>query len=271
VKTARRSRACETPPRRRRLRELLCAIAAVVLAGNAPGVSADEQSSSGWKFNVSPYLWAAGISGKVGTLPGLPPADVDESFSDLWNDLQFAGMIAGSARKGRFSMAGDLQYVHTETEDNSLSPIFGGEKLTSKSILVSVLGEYLVLEQDRSELLVSGGIRVWSVETELDLSTGLLPGRKIKGDDTWVDPLIGVRGKIFLGKSDVYLTGWGYVGGFGVGSDSMADLFGGVGYRFTNLVSATLGYRWMKVDRDTDEFLYDVTQQGILAGVSFNF
>ena len=267
-----RSQAYETPPPRSGLRKLLCAVAAAAaLGGNAPGVSADEQTSSGWKFNVSPYLWLAGISGTVGTLPGLPPADINDSFSDVWDNLQFAGMIAGSARKGRFSMAGDLQYVHTEAKDDSLAPLFGSEKLTSKSFIFSALGEYLILEKDRSNLLVSGGLRVWSVDTELVLSPGTLPGRTIKGDDTWVDPMIGVRGSVDLGASDVFFTGWSYVGGFGVGSDIMADLFGGLGYRFTDNISATMGYRWTKVDYDDGGFLYDVVQQGVMVGATFRF
>jgi hypothetical protein len=45
----------------------------------------------------------------------------------------------------------------------------------------------------------------------------------------------------------VFLRGWALVGGFGVGSDFTADLFGGVGYRVTGSISSTLGYRWVKV------------------------
>jgi opacity protein-like surface antigen len=61
------------------------------------------------------------------------------------------------------------------------------------------------------------------------------------------------------------------VGGFDVGSRIMADVFGGVGYRFTDSISTTVGYRWMKVDRDEGGFLYDVEQQGIIAGLTFTF
>ena len=51
----------------------------------------------------------------------------------------------------------------------------------------------------------------------------------------------------------------------------MADLFGGIGYRFSELISATFGYRWMKVDWDEDGFLYDVRQEGIATGLTFRF
>ena len=241
-----------------------------VLDAQASETSADSEAGSGWEFSISPYLWAAGISGRADTLPGLPPADVDESFSDIWDDLRFAGMVVGAARKGRFAIAGDLQYVETEGEDNDLAPIFGSEKLTSKTFILSAVGEYVAFEKGRSNFILSAGARLWSVETRLDLSSGLLPGRTIKGEDTWIDPILGVRGNVDV-VSDVFLTGWGFVGGFGVGSDIMADLGGGVGYRFTDSISTTIGYRWMKVDRDEDDFLYDVRQQGILAGLTFRF
>ena len=246
-------------------------VATAMLAGVAPSLAADEHDAGGWTFDVSPYLWAAGISGRVGTLPGLPATDIDASFGDIWDNLQFAGMLAGSASKGRFSVAGDLQYVETQSKDSSLTPLFGSERLTSKNFIASALAEYLVVDHGRSNLRVSGGLRVWSVDTELELSAGLLPGRKVKGDDTWVDPMLGTSGIVGLGASHAFLIGWGYVGGFGVGSDIMADLFGGIGYRFTDSISTTVGYRWMKVDRDADGFLYDVEQEGMMAGLIFSF
>lgn len=270
----RRAEVRRTPrlPLRSRTRDTIRAlVAGVFLAGISPGLSAGEQSSGGWTFSVAPYLWAAGISGEVATLPGLPAADVDESFADIWDDLQFAGMIAGAARKGKLSIAGDLQYVKTEADDNSLAPLFQGEALTSETFIATALAEYLLVERDRSNLWLSGGLRVWSVDTKLELATGLLPGTTIKGDDTWVDPLLGLRGSVSLGQSEFYLIGWSYVGGFGLGSDIMADVLGGVGYQFNDTISGIVGYRWMKVDREEDAFLYDVTQEGTIIGVRFDF
>lgn len=51
----------------------------------------------------------------------------------------------------------------------------------------------------------------------------------------------------------------------------MLDLFGGVGYRFSDATSATIGYRWLKIDYDHYDFLFDVRQQGIAAGLTFRF
>jgi hypothetical protein len=69
----------------------------------------------------------------------------------------------------------------------------------------------------------------------------------------------------------VFLRGWGFVGGFGVGSDFAADLFAGLGYRLTDSISTTLGYRRVKADYESDDFLYDVRQYGVASGISFSF
>ena len=148
--------------------------------------------------------------------------------------------------------------------------MFGREELTSKSFILSAIGEYIVYDNGGSVLRLSGGARLWSVDTELKLSSGLLPGRRIKGDKTWVDPVVGVSGILGLGPK-TFLRGWGFVGGFGVGSDFTADVFLGLGYRFTDSVSSTLGYRWVKVDYESNDFLYDVRQEGIATGLSFTF
>jgi hypothetical protein len=227
-------------------------------------------ASSHWTFTLSPYLWAAGIQGETGTLPGLPAADVDQRFSDIFDDLQPSGMLFYTARKGRFGVTGDIQYVETLAKSNALAPLFGREELRSKSFILSVLGEYLVYEDARAKVRIAGGARLWSVDMELDLSSGLLPGREIKGDETWIDPLVGMSGVLDIGPK-VFLRGWAFVGGFGIGSDFTADLFGGIGYRFTDSISSTLGYRWVKVDYEGSDFLYDVRQDGIAAGIGFSF
>ena len=52
----------------------------------------------------------------------------------------------------------------------------------------------------------------------LDLSAGLLPGRSTKDDETWVDPVIGLRAILDLGDGFSVLA-FADIGGFGVGSD----------------------------------------------------
>jgi len=179
-------------------------------------------------------------------------------------------MLIATAQKGRFGIGGDLQYVKTSSGFDAAPPSFDGGKLDSGTFGFSLWGTYAAFDDARSNLKLAAGARLWSVDTKLKLSGGLLSGTKIDHDETWVDPIIGVTGKTDVAPK-IFLQGWGFAGGFGVGSDSMFDLFGGIGYRFSEKTSTTIGYRWMKVDYDNDGFLYDVRQQGIAAGLTFRF
>ena len=67
-------------------------------------------TEEGWTFAVAPYFWAAGISGEVGQF-GLPPVDVDASFGDIFDHLDFGAMAIGEARYGRYSIFGDIMYT----------------------------------------------------------------------------------------------------------------------------------------------------------------
>lgn len=246
------------------------ALALIACFGITPAAaqgSATAARTDDWVFSVSPYFWAAGIEGTIATLPGLPSADADMSFGDISNDLKPSGMVFFRANKGRLGFAGDVQYVETESQSNALQPLFGSETLRSTSFVLSALVNYLVLDDGRASLRLGAGAHLWSVETDLKLADGLLPGRRITSDESWVDPIVG--GGVVNLTPKVFVRGWAYIGGFGIASDLTADLFAGLGYRFTDSISANLGYRWVKVDDDEDGFLYDVRQQGIATGFTF--
>jgi hypothetical protein len=256
--------------RRRRRPHAGRAIRSRVAAGLLSCLTVAPAAAEDWDFSISPYFWAAGIQGKTSTLPGLPAADIDMSFGDIFDDLKPSGMVFFNANKGRLGFAADLQYVETEAKTSALQPLFNRERLRSTSLVFSALVNYLVLDDDRVSLRLGGGARLWSVDTDLKLATGLLPGRRRSHEETWVDPILGGGGVVNLSPK-VFARGWAYVGGFGVGSDLTADLFAGFGYRITDSISSTLGYRWVKVDYDNDDFLYDVRQEGLATGITFRF
>ena len=74
---------------------LLCC--GVVKAADVTEAAPATISDQAWTFTVAPYLWAAGIDGTVGQ-PGLPPVDVDASFSDVMKHFDVGAMGAAEAR-----------------------------------------------------------------------------------------------------------------------------------------------------------------------------
>lgn len=250
---------------------------AVILSALAPatGIAADiapPESPSDWTFTGAAYLWGAGISGKSGVF-GLPPQDVDMSFGDILEDLNFAFMGLGEARNGRFVLGGDLTYSKVSSSYETPRGILADKiDVTSTSWMVTGFGGYSIFENDTVRFDVIGGGRYWSTNTEfkVDSKHQILDGRTAEDGASWVDPLVGIKTRVDL-TPDIYLSAWAMIGGFGVGSDLMWDLMAGAGYEFNDNWSAFAGYRAVSVDYSNDGFVYDVVQQGPALAAVFHF
>jgi hypothetical protein len=68
-----------------------------------------------------------------------------------------------------------------------------------------------------------------------------------------------------------FLHGGGDIGGFGVSSDLIWQVNAAIGYRFTQSISALVGYRGLGVDYNDGGFLVDTVAHGPVIGLSFRF
>ncbi len=88
-------------------------LAATALIGSPPAAAQDAAAASPrWELSVTPYLWATALKGDVGV--GRIDADVDASFDDILDNLNFALMLSLEARKGRFGLLSDTVYANLE-------------------------------------------------------------------------------------------------------------------------------------------------------------
>jgi hypothetical protein len=225
-----------------------------------------------WAFQLAPYAWLAGQNGKVASIPGFPPADVDIDFyDDILGNLNGAVMLVGEARKGRLGVMVDLAYTDIEFEEKTVNPLLYKFTSTTESWMVTTAGFYRLVEKDRAFLDGFAGIRYWNVDTKLSISGGMLGKRKKSHKEDWVDPLVGLKGLMPIGESKFYVSGFGLIGGFGAGSDFMWDVNVNLGYQWTPAIATTIGYRYLDVDYDNGDFLYDVAQDGLVMGLSWRF
>ncbi len=242
-----------------------------VAAADLVSASATEPAPIGqgaWTYSITPYFWAAGLSGKVSQF-GLPTVDFDTDFSDIFDHLDFAAMVIGEARNGPYSLFGDLIYTNLGgSRDTPLGVVADSADVDASTFAGLVGAGYSILESPSGRLDVVGGVRVWSVETDVSFSGGLIGDATFSDDATWVDGLVGVRGN-YAFTPNLYVTGWGMVGAGGADVDW--DVLAGVGYRINDTFSATLGYRALGVDYSDDGFLFDVVQQGPIAGLTIRF
>lgn len=235
-----------------------------LLVGKPQPIEAEE----GWTFSIAPYFWMAGLSGETSQF-GLPIVDIDADFGDILGHLDFAFMAAGEARYDRFSIIGDVIYTKLAANGETPLGILATDVDVTSESFSGLLGVgYALLDGPDGHLDIVGGVKVWSVETTLSFNGGLLGGIERSESATWLDGMAGLRGKYSF-TPEIYLTGWGLVGGGGADIDW--DVALGVGYDFNGRISAIAGYRALGVDYSDGGFVFNAVQQGPILGLAIKF
>ena len=239
--------------------DVSAARAADLASGPTPDFAGETAPTpSGWTFTVAPYLFAAGISGDVAQF-GAPTVHVNADFSDLFDHLKFGGMLATEARNGPFGIATDFIYVDVGENVTGPGPFGVTVGLTEKVFTGTALPEYRILQSSVGSLDAMAGVRVWNVTGDLKFSGGPFGGRTFNEDQTWVDGMAGVKGRVNLAPG-LYLTDWGMIGAGGARVDW--DLLGAVGLDVTKSFSLLAGYRAIGVDYSHDGFVFNAVEQG---------
>ena len=240
-----------------------------------PGMSQIQvETESGWEFSISPlYFWAAGFDGDLrinGTKATVDLTPIDlyvNNLGTVLDALEGYYMGAGEIRYGKFGFFYDVLYMDLEgggtVNKKPLSlDIDGGFKL----LFATMAGTYRFYEDETAHIDALAGLRIWDVKMGVDLDLNSKFEKNNFDGDTWVDPVIGIKGGTDI-SDNVYLKGWAMVGGFGAGSDFMWDVFGGVGYDFNDRFSAFAGFRGGGADYKKGSFKWDVTMYGPMLGL----
>ena len=236
-------------------------------------IQAQSTGDEGSEFKIAIYSWLAGQKGTVATLPGLPPTDIDVNFyDDILGNINASLSLKAEIRRGRWGGMADISYADIEDESATIYGILW-QSITSrtKSWLVSAAVQYRLLEDPRASVDAVGGIRYWSVDSRLSLRGGPAEDRERSYKEDWFDPIVGLKGLSFLGDSKFFTSSELFIGGFGMGSDFMWDVCANLGYQWTKSFDVTLGYRYMDVDYEKGEFLYDVAQDGLILSFGWRF
>jgi len=249
----------------------------VVLSIPAAWASETEESSSeDWSFSATPYFWAAGLKGTVATTPPLPALDLDANIGTILKNLDYAVASMFELRKGKFGIMTDFLLLNLGV-DNSGSPIPGisaAVRVDLTSFIVQMAGTYRVIEKEQGWLDLVVGARGWYVDTHLKAAIGPV-AFQISHIEGWADALGGIRTRINL-RALEFPVGEGLhlaatlLGGGGM-SSSFVDLIGGLGYDFMDQIKAFAGYRYLKVDYQNKDFIYDIEMQGPMLSGTYKF
>ncbi|MEK6336326.1 MAG: hypothetical protein AABM67_15470, partial [Acidobacteriota bacterium] len=167
-----------------------------------------------WQFQFSPYFWLASLHGTTGT--ATRTAQVDESFSDIFHSLKFAFMGVLEARKNKLVVLTDLEYISIGDDRATPGPLFSAVDTKIKMFIFDPEVGYRVFQDpEKGQFIdVLGGVRVWHISTDLTFSPGILPGTQVQASRTWVDGIVGLRGKAAMSEK-VFITGKFDLGGGG--------------------------------------------------------
>jgi hypothetical protein len=234
--------------------------------GTAPRSQAADDEK--WHFVFSPYFWMAGLHGTTGG-PNRT-IQVDESFGDIFHSLKFAFMGVFEAHKGKWAMQTDLEFVSLEDDKATPGPLFSSANAKIKTFVFTPEAGYKIYnDPDRGSFVqVLGGTRIWHISTDLTFNAGILPAVQISNSRTWVDGVVGLRGKAALTEKVFFLGRFDVGGG---GSKFTYQLFGGLGYDINKTIALVGGYRALDVNYDKNNFLYDTNQRGPIVGIGFKF
>jgi hypothetical protein len=93
---------------------------------------------------------------------------------------------------------------------------------------------------------------------------------EVSGRADWVDPFVGVRGRYQLSPK-FYVAGKADIGGFGVSSELVWQVYGGVGWQMSKRTALELGYKYFAIDYSDGGFMYDVANSGVMTAFSIKF
>lgn len=201
-------------------------------------------------FNLSPQLGVPAVNGDLNY--GDQSASLDASSENSLRNIDLSTGLGAEAGYCRTSVAADLQYLDLATDQvatNDADGDFGLEKYIAH---VTVNHRY-----DLMDILSLGplaGFRYVSVNTTLDAVDNA--EFAAAGSDDWLDPILGVRGRVEP-LEWLYVPFYADVGGIGFGSEISWQLYAGAGVS-ANGVDFELGYRHLYIDFESDNFDYDV-------------
>lgn len=240
-----------------------------------------------WALQVTPYMWAAGLDGRISPFRRGPTIGVEKSFSDVVDELNFGGFINIWGRYDRFVLSGDIMYVDTSDVRNAgplpalaipgvgvIPP--GGNieaEVDTRQFTATLMGGYRLVATPQFTLDALGGARLWHISNDVTLtgSLGGASGTVSHGESFgWVDPLLGLRAFLPLTQK-LSLQGQVDIGGFGAGSDLTWSAMATVNYVFSDRLSASVGYKVLDVDYDRGGHVYDTRLSGPVLGITYRF
>lgn len=248
------------------------------IAGETPAPSAKEPaapvlttaSTKEWWFTMTAYGWLTDTTGDIGVRGFKAPVSI--GMDDVLDDLDFAYMTFLELGYKRWSLGVDGIYAKMSDDSTfALGPVSGTASLEMEQAFITTRLQYRIHESESAKVDVFAGFRWSYLDVDLNVNANLnRGGLEVGVTEDWFDPILGARAIVSVGGG-WFVQAAGDIGGFGAESELTWQALGGVGYRFSPMVSMVAGYRAMGVDYEKDGFLFDTVSHGPVVGLSLTF
>jgi hypothetical protein len=236
-------------------------------------------AGDGWQVNVTGFAWLASIGGHT-TVRG-NEAKASAKFTEIIDKVSTIPI----------SLMSQID-IRKEDWGVFVSPIYMrlGFNPSNRLFNADVTTENLYLEWGGFYRVMHGSFKPdtdgwnWSVEvlggaryTQLSVDASFERGFSEGGTHSWVDPFIGLRGRVGLGRD--FELGWrGDIGGFNVGSTFSWNVQAQIGYKFALFgrpAIAFAGYKALSQDytsgNGNERFRWNTVMYGPTLGLSVRF
>jgi hypothetical protein len=253
--------------------------------------AADAADDDEWHFDLAPYVWIPDLEVDLRFANDLPPGG--STSADVQggpNQLDGVLLLNMAARKGDWSLAGDFIYLGY-TIPSSVTRVNGGNGDAALVPRTANLGTDTKVETTLLQLALGhslpssplgdaeafAGLRYVDITGRLrwDFSQDITGtdftfarSGEIEADATYLDGIVGLRGRRNVGGEQWFVT---YYADVGAGdSDLTWQANVGAGYAF-DWGDCVLAYRYLDYDEGSDAFLQAMRVKGPLFGVVFHF
>jgi hypothetical protein len=228
------------------------------------------QDSDSWDWRIAPYLWTVGISGDLRAGP--VSQDIDVSFSDILEDMDFGGSILAEFGKGNHSVHFDYTYLRLKPDPTVMpSPPFPPDSELSTKMTNNIFETGYNYRYDGPG--GSGAIVLGA--RYLDIEMRMAPTRLpvVEAGPSWWDFFIGVKTHHAISAN----WDFDFYGTIGAGGSNLPWTVQGVfARRFSNDNRLGLGLRVWGIDYSKAEGVMDsytgidTTFYGFVIGYEFN-
>ena len=209
------------------------------------------------QYRIMPYLWTAGMDVEIGR-PGMT-TQADVEFSDYLDFIDMGAAFVFEARGDQWSIGTDVLWVQL---GNDFEVPTGTVDLKIDELLIEVVGGYR--PSGWENVWIVGGIRYLELDTDIDFA---VIGRRSSSQD-FADPFIGLSWQPRRGNWEYLLEA--DIGG-GIDADFSWSVSLAGAYHFNDRYAASFGYRFIDIDFEDDEFVFDGSMDGIQIGLMITF